>query len=146
MIEGFRSGSGSIHLTDGSGSGSRNPKNMWIRWIRIRNTDLNSCQLSAFHLQRCKGVRFLLYPDPIWKSVPFLSCPHCEGLLILIQNTVICSVADPGSGIWCLFDPWIRIRNGLFPDPGSRFPVPGSQTNIFESLMTIFWLKSSIIL
>jgi len=28
------SGSGSIHLTSGSGSGR--PKNMWIRWIRIR--------------------------------------------------------------------------------------------------------------
>jgi hypothetical protein len=30
------SGSGSIPLTSGSGSGR--PKNMWIRWIRIRNT------------------------------------------------------------------------------------------------------------
>jgi hypothetical protein len=36
MIEG--SGSGSIPLTSGSGSGSGRPKNMWIRWIRIRNT------------------------------------------------------------------------------------------------------------
>jgi hypothetical protein len=34
MIE--RSESGSISLTYGSGSGSRRPKNMWIRWIRIR--------------------------------------------------------------------------------------------------------------
>ncbi len=34
MTEG--SGSGSIPLTNGSGS--RTPKNMWIRWIRIRNT------------------------------------------------------------------------------------------------------------
>ncbi len=34
MIEG--SGSGSIPLTSGFGSGR--PKNMWIRWIRIRNT------------------------------------------------------------------------------------------------------------
>ncbi len=34
MIE--RSGSGSIPLTSGSGSGR--PKNMWLRWIRIRNT------------------------------------------------------------------------------------------------------------
>ncbi len=32
MIEGF--GSGSIPLTNGSGSGK--PKNKWIRWIRIR--------------------------------------------------------------------------------------------------------------
>jgi hypothetical protein len=39
MIEGSGSGvgSGSIPLTSGSGSGR--PKNMWIRWIRIRNTD-----------------------------------------------------------------------------------------------------------
>jgi hypothetical protein len=36
MIEG--SGSGSIPLTNGSGPGSMRPKNMWIRWIRIRNT------------------------------------------------------------------------------------------------------------
>jgi hypothetical protein len=39
MIEGF--GSGSIPLT--SGSGSLWPKNMWIRWIRIRNTAANRC-------------------------------------------------------------------------------------------------------
>jgi hypothetical protein len=32
-------GSGSIPLTSGSGSGR--PKNMWIRWIRIRNTAKN---------------------------------------------------------------------------------------------------------
>jgi hypothetical protein len=36
MIEG--SGSESIPLTNGSGSGFRRPKIMWIRWIRIRNT------------------------------------------------------------------------------------------------------------
>ncbi len=36
VIEGSRSGSVSIPLTDGSRS--RRPKNMWIRWIRIRNT------------------------------------------------------------------------------------------------------------
>ncbi len=47
-----------------------------------------------------------------------------------------------GYGIRCLFDPWIRdpgIRNRCFPDPGS-------QTHTFESLVTIFWAKSSIIL
>ncbi len=35
MIE----GSGSIPLTNGSGSGSGRLKNMLIRWIRIRNSD-----------------------------------------------------------------------------------------------------------
>jgi hypothetical protein len=38
MIEGF--GSGPIPLTNESGSGR--PKNMWIRWIRIRNTAQNA--------------------------------------------------------------------------------------------------------
>jgi hypothetical protein len=46
MIEG--SGSGSIPLTSGSGSGR--PKNMWIRWIRIliriRNTAYNDINLA----------------------------------------------------------------------------------------------------
>ncbi len=40
MIEGSgsgsRAGSGSIPLISGSGYGSWRPKNMWIRWIRIR--------------------------------------------------------------------------------------------------------------
>jgi hypothetical protein len=46
IIEG--SGSGSLPLTSESGSGSWRPKNMWIRWIRIRrirlrNTARNPC-------------------------------------------------------------------------------------------------------
>ncbi len=67
-----------------------------------------------------------------------------------------------GSGIRCLFDPWIRISDpgsrisdpgsripdlgSRIPDLGSRISDPGSQTHIFESLVTIFWVKSSIIL
>ncbi len=42
-----------------------------------------------------------------------------------------------GSGIRCFFDP--GIRNRFFPDPGS-------QTHLFESLVKIFWVKTSIIL
>ncbi len=44
MIDGSGSESGSIPLTIGSGSGSRRPKNMWIRiriGTRIRNTGKN---------------------------------------------------------------------------------------------------------
>jgi hypothetical protein len=60
-------------------------------------------------------------------------------------------IRDSGSGIRCLLDPRIRDPGseiGLFriPDPGSRIPDPGSQTHIFESLVTTFWVKSSIIL
>ncbi len=36
MFKGSRSGS--IPLTNGSRSGSRRPKNVWIRWFQIRNT------------------------------------------------------------------------------------------------------------
>jgi hypothetical protein len=46
----------------------------------------------------------------------------------LLLCLYIASVADPdpGSGI------------GAFLTPGSRIPDPGSQTHIFESLVTIF--------
>jgi hypothetical protein len=53
------------------------------------------------------------------------------------------SVADPGSGISGAFlTPGSGIRNRFF------FGIPdlGSQTYIFESLMTIFGVESSIIL
>ncbi len=66
VIEGSRSGSvsGSIPLTDRSGSGSRRPKNMWIRWIRIRiricNTDRNTAYL--YDLYIAVPRRFLIGP------------------------------------------------------------------------------------
>jgi len=60
MIEG--SGSGSIPLTSGSGSGR--PKNMWIRWIRIRwirirntGTYNNQTYLLAFKRKKISGGR-----------------------------------------------------------------------------------------
>ncbi len=49
------------------------------------------------------------------------------------------SVADPDPGSGAFLTPVSGIRNRFFPDPGS-------QTHIFESLETIFWVKSSIIL
>jgi hypothetical protein len=79
MIEGSgsgaESGSGSIPLTSGSESGSGRPKNMWIRWIRIRllirNTGSNihhsslckslilHAKINAWHRQvHCPIVRF----------------------------------------------------------------------------------------
>ncbi len=70
------------------------------------------------------------------------------------------SVADPDPGSGAFLTPGSGIRNGFFPDPGFGafltpgsgirnrfFPDPGSQIHIFESLLvTIFWVKSSIIL
>jgi hypothetical protein len=52
---------------------------------------------------------------------------------IRIHNT---SVADPDPGYGAFLTPVSGIRNRFFPNPGS-------QTNTFESLVTIFWVKSS---
>ena len=56
------------------------------------------------------------------------------------------SVADPDPGSGAFLTPGSGIRNRFFPVPGSRIPNPGSQTHIFEGLVTIFWVKTSIIL
>jgi hypothetical protein len=53
----------------------------------------------------------------------------------------ICSVADPYPGSGAFLTPGSGIRNRFFLDPGL-----GSQTHIFDSLETIFWVKSSKIL
>ncbi len=44
-----------------------------------------------------------------------------------------------GSGIQCLFTSGSGIRNRFFPDPGS-------QTHIFESLVSFLWVKYTIVL
>ncbi len=49
------------------------------------------------------------------------------------------SVADPDPGFDAFLTPGSGIRNMFFP-------YPGSQTHIFESLVTIIWVKSSIII
>jgi hypothetical protein len=56
------------------------------------------------------------------------------------------SVADPDPGSGAFLTPGSRIRNRFFPEAGSRISDPGSQTHIFEGLVTIFWVKTSIIL
>jgi hypothetical protein len=50
------------------------------------------------------------------------------------------SVADPDPGSGAFFDPLFRNRSFF------RISDPGSQIHIFESLLTIFLVKSSIIL
>jgi hypothetical protein len=77
-------GSGSIPLT--SGSGSWRPKNMWIRWIRIRNTDFNADatrQLKGGKIKECTYDRVWPLPDqpakvsaPDWSLVPGGSCAY----------------------------------------------------------------------
>jgi hypothetical protein len=61
--------------------------------------------------------------------------------------TIFCSVAepDPGSGIRCLFDPWIRDPEYVFsgsriPDLGSRIPRP-YVLEIFDNLSSKLWIN-----
>ncbi len=66
------------------------------------------------------------------KCVMILSILQCFGFGSGIRHPGSGSFLTLGSGIRCLFDP-------LIPDPRS-------QTHIFESLVTIFWEKSFLIL
>ena len=58
-------------------------------------------------------------------------------LRTLLQSLATLQCCGSGSGAF--LTPGSGNRNGFFPNPGS-------QTHIFESLLTIFWVKSSIIL
>jgi hypothetical protein len=55
------------------------------------------------------------------------------------QKTDYFSVADPDPGSGAFLTPGSGIRNRFFPEPGS-------QTHIFESILKIFWVKTSTIL
>jgi hypothetical protein len=71
-----------------------------------------------------------------------LILPRAYSIFLVNKTYGTFFVADPGSGIWCLFES--RIRNSFFPYPGSR--DSGYQTHVFESLVIIFWTKSTKIL
>ncbi len=57
--------------------------------------------------------------------------------ILTLQAVLRIRIRDPGSGAF--LTPGSGIRDRFFPDPGS-------QTHIFESLVTIFLVKSPIIL
>ncbi len=49
------------------GSGSGRPKNMWIRWIRIRNTDFPAVHF--WHFWSSKPLIWIPDPDPHWPKM-----------------------------------------------------------------------------
>ncbi len=81
-------------------------------------------------------VRIRIHNTAFGNTVPCIEIVIFMGLCVLLAAP---SVADPDPGSGAFLTPGSGIRNRFFPDPGS-------QTHIFESLMTIFWVKSSIIL
>jgi hypothetical protein len=61
---------------------------------------------------------------------PALSAMHSGNTS---QRTLFFSVADPESGIWCLFDPWIR-------DPGwSKIRIRDEQARSYFRELNHFW-------
>jgi hypothetical protein len=83
----------------------------------------------------CPEIKvFLLFLSNFWLISTVLTRTHRNNLILIkeppvsvssLAVIVVCSVADPGSGIRCLFDPWIRDKQ-----PGSYF----------RELETIFWV------
>ncbi len=99
-----------------------------------------------FLVQGYEKLGFAL-PFPAQTLVFIPECAAVDPSWFLIGLTctpLVMQCCGSGSGIRCLFDPWICDPEKIFS--GSRISDPGSQTHIFESLETIFWVKSSIIL
>jgi hypothetical protein len=106
---------------------------------------------AAKHLQKSPGFRNIRTSaiSTNRKSRSFLSAPHHFG----------CPKPDPHRsekpdldkqfcGCGAFLAPGSGNRNRFFADPGSRISNPGSRipNPYFESLVKIFWIKSSIIL
>ncbi len=103
--------------------------------IKILYADLDCSDLNRWIL-----IRIETYADPqhrpgLKENSDFLSSLPPEVLSSLPVLRI--RIRDPGSGAF--LTPGSGILNWVFPDPGS-------QTHIFESLLTIFGVKSSIIL
>ena len=133
MIEGSRSraGSGSISLTSGSGR----PKNTWIR---IRNTERKTGWWRADLTSGDLSLRLVELP-------PVLTTRDCsqqaEGSQTSIYNLPVLRIR--------IRDPvpfWPRDPGSRTGFSGSRISDPGSRTHIFASLLTIFWVKITLIL
>ncbi len=142
------SGSGTIPRTNGSGSGR--PKNMWIRWIRIRirNTAYVQCSGSVtfwdgsksrygnFKLSRSPGIdskeskppaylawRAVLYGNPI--PTRFLAPIDCSKIPALIRILIRALEYESGSGS-CSFHQWL-----------SRFQQKRFFLKVFCLLLTV---------
>jgi hypothetical protein len=112
---------------------------------------------SPHHIKQVSTFRSSSVADPVPNPDPYVFRPPESGsgstsqrygsgsgsfyhqAKTLRKSLIPTSVADPDRGTGAFLTPGSGIRNRFFPDPGS-------QTHTFESLVTIFWAKSSIIL
>jgi hypothetical protein len=119
----------SIHLT--IGSGSWRPKNMWIRWIRIRIRNLLDC-LFAFHLTLGNSVELVAHPVSLLSVSVVLKSLGTNRELTALDN-IICSITinsstcssssrdgscsssscQAGSAMQLLLQAWVIPKNDL---------------------------------
>ncbi len=105
-MEGY--GSGSIPLTNGSGS--RRPKNMWIRWIRIR---ISNTYLYVEHLDRWAFWRaplsFAAAAEPALKSClsPERPCDCWHPPWTMVNN----NIGMKDNSYLCTYDLYGPVRN-----------------------------------
>jgi hypothetical protein len=133
MIEvsgsGSRAGSGFTPLTNGSGSGSRRLRNMWIRWIRIRirNTGDPGCssriRIMIFYPSRIPdpGVKKASDPEsgsatlrpmkPKNKLIKVTLQPDWNGKeLVFLDCFIYQTAAPPSDRIRLLFSMTLRMK------------------------------------
>ncbi len=102
-------------MIEGSGSGSWRPKNMWIRWIRIRirNTDLRHCIASFWNCLLVILSQSMQYyvTRPHWKwffflrrsiLLPFMLCEPVKPSRLLRSSSNVSTVYWV-TGIWCVY-------------------------------------------
>ncbi len=138
----------------------------WVGWIRIQEGKNDPQKVKSkefiFRMFFFRGPEASL---AVWTFF-ILHKSQCFGSAsasILIRIEQITSIGSPGNGSRSrlstiakkiIFLPVLRIRIRdpvpFWPlDPGSGmgfFPDPGSRDHILKSFLTIFWVKSSIIL
>ncbi len=115
-----------------------------IRWIRIRNshTDMYLFADPDALTRWVSTGTYSVSPHPDSMNLDQIHLYRYVPIYWSRCTDVVSSVADPGSGIWCLFDPWIRDPEWVFSgsrisDPGSRIPTP-----YFEELFDNYFGKN----
>jgi hypothetical protein len=113
-------GSGSIPLTNGSGSGSRRPKNMCNRWIQIRIRNHNTlcnilCMIHPIQIR----IRIKKKSDPDWhqKIIHLQYNTSVTGIRTTLESfPIISNLKDIMIADWDQLQIRIRIKKKSDPD------------------------------
>ena len=103
----------------------------WYRWSTVWGT---TTRLQASSASSICPSDHMGWPNASATPICGKNQPYKRLLFVSVADPI----PDPGSGIWCLFDPLIRdLVSGIglvrIPDAGPRIPDPGSQTHILRA-------------